>query len=107
MVIATGGGGVPPSIPTIKLVATMEKACPAELYPDAVSVAVMLKLYVPVAVGPIKPLIVPVDAFNTRPGGSAPEETDQCRVVGLPPIAEKVKAYWLPAVPSASVAGTT
>jgi hypothetical protein len=68
----------------------IENACAAELYPNDVSVAVMLKLYELAAEESINPLIVPVDTLSTSPGGRAPEAIDHCRVAGLPPTAEKV-----------------
>ena len=43
---------------------------------------------VPLAVG--VPLMIPVEAFNIRPAGSAPEATVQLLYGGVPPLAPNV-----------------
>src|ERR1035441_2719964 len=91
-----------PAAPTV-----IENACGGEALPEAVSVAVMPKLYVPPAGIPGVPPIVPAARSSVSTGGSAPEDTAHCRAAGFPPTAEMVAIYGAPAVPPGSVAGAT
>ena len=81
--------------------------CAEEAFPEVVSVTVMPKVYGLPWNELGVPLITPVDGFNPRPGGSAPELSDHCKVDWFPPTSPIATLYAVPTLPPGRLAGTT